>query len=62
MKFEIRDLLALMAFVALALATNAWLKQPGVMVRRQYPIYELWFEEDIRIWNDRQLRYWKIRK
>ena len=61
MQFRISDMLLLTLLVAFGLGCFVYLKRPGVMVRSKQPQYELWFEEDGRIWIDRQLKYYGLR-
>jgi hypothetical protein len=62
MKCSIGNLLFVTAIVAFALTFHGWLRSPGVMVKRQREVEELWFEHDAQVWTDRHLREWGLRK
>jgi len=61
-RFSIGHLLFTTAIVAFAFSFHAWLRSPGVMVKRTREVEEMWFERDAQVWTDRHLRKWGLRK
>ncbi len=61
-RFSILGLLQATIVVACFCAGWQWLHSPGVLIKRLREVEELWFEHDVRVWTDRQWKYWKLRK